>query len=321
VADDILAWRKAIKFKGQYADGILGYVQDDGRVHCHYNIDGAESGRPSANDPNMLNIPARGPNAAACRGIFVAEDGYMLLEGDYSQVELRVAAMLSGDPVMIQMFKDGVDFHTATSVMIAPLLGVDSTDQTAMDALRGQSKIVNFALLYGDPDEGLAHKLGCDVRTAAKLRAAILGKFKRLAKWIDECQAATRRSGVCRTVWNGEDRRVRKLYDVADPNAKGHDTAVRSSWNTPVQGSATEYTNASLGAIQAWLDEHPAVPARLVLTVYDSIMLEVHEDWVEDVAHVVKDIMESWPSSGVPIVSELKVGKDWGHMAKLKLAA
>lgn len=249
-----------------------------------------------------------------CRDLFVAPEGHTLLEADYSQIELRVAAMLSGDPVMIQFFRDGVDFHLATAKMIAPMFNVDPGDVDKDHPLRDQAKIVNFATLYGDSAAGLAAKLGINKKMAAALQDAILGKFSRLKVWIAARLKHARLAGSCRTWWDGGDFRERPLWRIADADGPARETAERSSWNTPVQGTATEYTNASLGAVQRWIEDD-FVPAKLVLTVYDSIILEVREDAVDKVAHGVRNIMESWPvMHSMPIVADLKVGRAWGSM-------
>ena len=315
VATDIIAFRKATKFKGQYADGMEFFIRDDGRIHPNYQIAGTATGRPSCTDPNLFNIPnAATAEGKMCRDIFVAADGCTLMEFDYSQIELRVAAMLSGDDVMIDFFKQGADFHLQTAKLIAGSFNIDPDDVTAGHPLRQQAKIVNFATLYGDPPAGLAARLNISRRMAESLQKAILGKFRRLRSWINDSLKSSRRSGVSRTWWNGDVFRERPLWKIADGEGAARETAERSSWNTPVQGTAAEYTNASIGAIQRWLDDD-FVPAKMVLTVYDSILLEVQHGAVDEVRHGVKNIMEGWPVlHDVPIVSDLKIGPAWGSM-------
>lgn len=318
-ASAIVALRKATKFKSTYADGMVRYLQHDGRVHTSYKIDGTTTGRPSTEQPNLLNTPrAESVDGKLCRDLYVAEEGYSLLEGDYSQIELRVAAMLSGDPLMIQAFRDNKDIHMETAKLIAPMLGVDLADAAAMKLLRSRSKTINFAVLYGDPDEGIAAKLGIAVQLAVKLKDAILGKYSVLKRWIAERLSFARQHGYCRTWWDGHDARVRRLPDIAGQDKDLRLTAERSAWNTPVQGTAADFTNRSLGMIQEWLDSDPEIPARLVLTVYDSIVVEVRDDYVVEVAATMKAIMESHNSLGVPIVAEFKYGKSWGTLQEVE---
>lgn len=321
VANDILALRRAVKFKGQYADGMEGFLRDDMRIHPSINISGTETGRPSCSEPNLLNIPRAGtPDGKLCRDIFVTPAGFTFVEADYSQVELRVAAMLSGDEIMLELFKSGKDFHLETAKMIAPLFGINPDEVDDEHPLRSKAKTVNFATLYGDPPAGLAVKLNISVKEAEKLQRAILGTFKKLAKWIQESLAFAQRHGHCRTWWDGQEFRRRPLWKIADHDEDERATAERSAWNTPVQGTAAEFTNASLGAIQQWLEDSN-IPAKLVLTVYDSILLEVRDDHIDLVAAKVRDIMQGWNSLGVPIKADFKTGKSWGSLEKYKFAA
>jgi DNA polymerase-1 len=318
----LVEWRQATKFKSQYADGMASFIRDDGRIHPTINVVGTVTGRPSCQGPNLMNIPRANSLAGKlCRDIFVAPHGYTLVEVDQSQIELRVAAMLSGDPIMIDLFVRDVDFHLATAIMIAPLLGIDPAVLHKDHPLRDQAKIVNFATLYGDPPQGLAFKLGISVRRAVELQAAILGKFKKLKAWIEKCVHDSRRNGICWTWWAGmPDFRQRKLWAIMDANDEARKTAERSSYNTPVQGTAAEYTNASLWPIQQWI-ENEGVDAKMVLTVYDSILLEVADHEVPRVASNVRRIVESHESMGVPLKGDVKVGKAWGSLEKYKEAA
>ncbi len=314
-ADDIINFRKASKFRSQYANGMAFFIRDDRRIHPNYQIAGTGTGRLSCAGPNLFNIPRpTSPEGKMCRDIFVAPDGHTLMEFDYSQIELRVAAMLSGDEVMIQFFKDGADFHLETAKLIAPIFNLNPDDITKEHELRDHAKTINFATLYGSPPEGMAAQLGVSVKMAKQLHNAILGKFVKLKAWIKVSLAETRKTGVARTWWDGAPFRERPLYAVGDSDGPARETAERSSWNTAVQGTATEYTNASLGAIQSWL-EADFVPAKMVLTVYDSIMLEVRDDAIDEVATAAKAIMEGWPvAHDVPIISDLKMGRAWGSM-------
>lgn len=315
VAKDIVDYKRASHFKSQYADGMRLHIRDDGRIHSNFKVAGTETGRPSCEQPNLFNIPsAKTPEGKMARDIFIAEPGCVLLESDYSQVELRVASMLSGDEVMIELFQAELDFHLETAKMIAPLFKIDPAAVTKEHILRDQAKTINFATLYGEPAMALAAKLGITRVKAQALQDAILGKFKKLKAWLDSRLRFARGSGHCRTWWAGEDARERPLWEIAEPDEKRRATSERSSWNTPIQGTAAEYTNASLGAINDWLIES-GTPAKLVLTVYDSIVLEVRADVLPAVGAKVKSIMESWPVlHGVPILSEMKLGKSWGSM-------
>ena len=318
VAKDVLAYRRATKFKSMYADGMETYISDDGRIHPSINIDGAESGRPSCQGPNLFNIPKSKGDGKLCKDVFVAKPGYVLLEADYSQSELRVAAMLSGDTAMIELFKSGVDFHLQTAKWVAPVLGINPDEVTKEHYLRDRAKTANFASLYQTTPAGLAAQVGCSVKDAEKLLRAILGRFPQLAQWIENQKRSVALNGYVETWWAGEPARVRTVYEIAEQDEETRASAERSAVNTPIQGSAAEFTHASLGALQAWIDKSH-VDSKLVLTVYDSIEQEVKESDLAEVAAMTKHIMEQWPNYGVPMVAELKVGYSWGTMEDYKV--
>ena len=316
----LLQYRRATKFKSTYADSFGEHVRDDGHIHTSIRMEGTETMRPSSSDPNMLNIPRPkeqrdGSNdGKLCRDMIVAPDGCLILEADQSQIELRMAGKMSGDELMLDLFARDVDFHLETARMIAPLFKVDTAEVGKDHWLRDAAKTVNFATLYGDPPAGLAFKLGCDVRTAEKLQAAILGKFRKLAAWIRARERESTRSGSCRTVWRGLPAHRRPLWQIADADEEARKTARRSSYNTPVQGSSALITNASCGAMQRWLDE-TGFPAWLVLTVYDSQVYYVTRGYEYDLAEQVERVSTQWDRDLLRV--DIKVGPAWGSMTKL----
>lgn len=321
IATLVKEWRQVTRFKTQYADGMEGHIRSDGRIHPSILLDGTLTGRPSCTDPNLMNIPRAGTEAGKmCRDVFAAPPGHVLIEADYSQIEIRVAAMLSQDPAMIGILKTGSNFHLATAKMIAPMFKIDPDVVTKSHELYDRAKTTNFAVLYGKGAGGIAMEFGITKAKGQALIDAIFGKFQRLKLWIDEQLAFARRTGYCRTWWNGKPARHRPLWGVADPNSDDRETAERSSWNTPIQGTATDFTNASLGETQRWLDSE-GIPARLVLTVYDSIIAECREQDAIEVGWNLRRIMTSWNSDGVPIEAELKAGPAWGSMKALELPA
>lgn len=314
----LLSLRKVMHFKAQYADGIAWYLRDDGRIHTYYKIDGTTTGRPSTEEPNLLNIPrAESPEGKMCRDLFVAEDGWTLVEGDYNQIELRVAAMLSEDDVMIAVFKSGKDFHLETARMVAPYFGLKPEDITKEHPLRSRAKTINFGVLYGKDAYGIAMELDISKKEAQALIDAILGKFRKLKVWIDRMLREGRVNGYTRTWWNGKLARYRPLWQLGGHNDEERETAERSTWNTPIQGTATEFTNASLGRIQQVIEEE-GIPARLVLTVYDSIVAEVRNDAVDEYVFHARRVMEGWNSGDMPIKADFKKGFAWGSLEGIK---
>jgi uracil-DNA glycosylase family 4 len=355
LADAIITWRKRQHFKAQYAEGMLGHIRDDGRVHPSIKGVGTETGRPSSEDPNLFNLPrldAADGSGKMCRDVFIADESKILLEDgtidewvfvevDQSQVELRVAAMLSNDKKMIQVYLDDLDVHLEAARMTAPYLGIDPATVDKEHPHRSNTKAVVFGALYGEPDVALAKKLGISRAAAGKLQKLIFGHYDRLAAWCREQLHFAQKHGFCYTYWEGEPFRKRFLTEVGNAEPGGlKDTAERSSWNTPIQGTAADYTNASLGGIQDWLEQRwplhdpyiqgrdvrpvdpcwlRVAPARLALTVYDSILIEARKSVLPEVVHQAQSIMQSWPTQhGMPLKADVKVGRKFGSLGKYK---
>lgn len=326
VVRDLLDWRKVTKLDGNYATGMLQYIRDDGRIHPSILLDGARSGRPSCTNPNMQTIPRDSDSAEGkmARDCFAAPPGWTLLSADFSQIELRIAAALSEDPEMIAVFERGEDLHQRTAEWIAPIVWKIPPSQVVKKH-RTAAKAFNFGVLYGMSDPGIAERAGCTISEAEQIRAAILGRFKKLDQWIRERLAYARRYGCTWTWWDGEDARRRPLYDIVDT---GHDdrtklrktTAEHSSWNTPVQGTASDFLVASMTGVVDWILDTGA-PAMVCLPVHDSLLMQVRDDAVEEVAAETHRIMTSWNSKGVPIAVDIETGPSWGRLQKMKLAA
>lgn len=317
VVDDLLVWRKFTKLKGTYADGILAHIRSDGRVHPNFRLDGARSGRASCRDPNLQNIPRAkdSPEGKMARDIFVAEPGSVLLEADFSQIELRVAAMLSGDSLMRTIFERGEDYHLRTAQMVSQQAwGI--TPEQVTDSHRSAAKAINFGVLYGMSDEGLADIIGCGPDQAARIKSAIFGKFTRLAGWIKSQLEYARRNGCTWTWWDGDRARRRQLWQIADQDGERRSRAEHGSWNSAIQGTAADYCTASLASVTEWIIRE-CVPAKLVLAVHDSLILEVESDCVDEVAATVRKIMTGWPTlHHVPLDVDMKIGSSWGSLAK-----
>lgn len=314
-------FRETATMKNRYADGMSSFIRGDGRVHGSLMLDGTRSGRLSSRDPNLQNIPSgSGRMAKMAKNVFVAPPGRILIQLDYSQLEYRVAAILSGDPVFQQVFVDGHDLHRRTAELIAPIVwGIDPSKVTKEDHRR-PAKIVNFGLFYGMGDEALAAMLGCSVAQARKVREAVLGQFKVVDKWIDEQIADAEQNGVTWTYWAGERARMRQLWLIASQDGKLSSRARNGSFNTPVQGSAADYCLRSLCEIVDWIDGDN-LSAMVTNTVHDSIILESDEADVLDVALTAKEIMESQPTDGVvPLVADADVGWSWGSLVDLDKA-
>ncbi len=308
----ILDHRGMSKMRGAFAIGMLPHVRSDGRIHPNLKLDGARSGRLSCEGPNLQQIPrADTVEGKMARDVFRASPGHKIVQLDYSQIELRVAAALSNDPDMLKIFEDGVDYHQRTAELIAKTAwGIDPAQVLKMH--RTAAKIVNFGLLYGMGDSTLAVKIGVTVREASRIREAILGHFKQLARWSEKLVIEARKTGEIWTEWDGRRARRRPMWRIADSDEMTRKTAENGATNTPVQGTASDYGLASLAATVDWIRDN-AVPAKLVLPVHDALLLEVRDDAVDEVAFEVKRIMTSWPSRCVLAV-DVDSGPSWGSL-------
>lgn len=318
----ILEWRKFQKLNSTYATGMLPHIRDDGRIHTSYLLDGAGTGRLSSADPNMQNIPRAKGNQEGkmLRECFIAPAGYVLIEADQSQVELRVAAMLSNDPVMIDDYKRGIDIHANNARECCDVAwGIsrekwDKMTKDERDPYRSQIKTSTFGRLYGKTDRGLAHEFGVDVRVIEQINKKIWGRYKRLTAWIQERIVYSRRTGMTWTWWDGQDARRRQIWGIGDADDVRRAHAERTAYNTAVQGTAADFTTASLWPLVSWiLDE--GVPAKVVATIHDSIIIEAHKTVVSETIAKMNSVMTGWPTvGGMPLVAEFKTGPNWGSM-------
>lgn len=322
IVDHLLEYRLCSKLDGTYAKGLMDAAGADGRIHPSFNLDGAATGRTSCSDPNLQNIPSTDRNPVEGKMIkdcFAATEGMVLVQADYSQLELRIAADLSGDPDMLAIFSEGVDYHLRTAQMVA-LQVWGKRPEDVGKAERRFAKTINFGLLYGATDGANAMALDCSVALARQVREAIFGKMKQLVKWVDKCKAQTSKTGQAWTWWNGKPYRCRNLYQVGvSQDSPSRLTAERGSWNTPVQGTASEFCVVSVTEMIEWIKK-TRFPAKVICTVHDSIISEVREDMVEAYSRKLKAVMGGWPTnSGVELVTDFDLGPAWGSMEKYLL--
>ena len=318
--DAILAYRKSDKLLGTYAVGLQQYVRSDGRIHANINLDGARSGRTSMDDPNLQNLPSEKKDEVygkMARDCFVASPGHKLLSADYSQLELRVAAMLSGDDVMTDFFRRGVDIHQGSAMLCSQMIWGIPPEAVTKEH-RAKIKPINFGILYGKGDQTLAEELHSTVEEAQKIREAIFGKFRKLRAWIDDCTAEAQRTGYTWTWWDGRRARRRDMFRLADPDDAVRSRAQNGSYNSPIQGTASDFCTMSATAVSQWIVEN-GVPAMLVAIVHDQLLLDVREDCVDEVALEVRRIMRGWNSLGVPLEVDLETGEAWGSLGKYSL--
>jgi DNA polymerase I-like protein with 3'-5' exonuclease and polymerase domains/uracil-DNA glycosylase len=315
--DDMLEFRRLEKMDNQYATGLIKHILSDGRIHTTFRIDGTETMRTSSENPNSQNLPrAETVEGKMCRDAFTASPGRILIELDQSQIELRVAAGMSGDPEMIKIFSSGLDFHMSTAKIISRIAW-NIAEDLVTEWHRQYCKTINFGLLYGKTDAGLAEQLGCTIDEARKLRMAILGRFKKLAEMIKRLLYQVRSRGCVEIPWFNGAVHTRPLYEAGSHDKWKRSNAENASINSPIQGRAALYTVASIPLVHALIDRLKA-ECEIVNTVHDSIMLDCAPEWADRMISGTRDIMESFDCWGVPLRADVKAGDRWGSLRKIK---
>ena len=298
----ILEWRALQKLKGTYIDALPQLMNPEtGRVHTCFNQAVAATGRLSSSDPNLQNIPIRTELGREIRGAFVAEPGNVLISADYSQIELRVLAHLSGDAALVDAFTQGIDIHDRTA---ATVFGDDSG--LGEHELRRRAKIINYALLYGKTAFTLAKDIGVTQQAAQDFINAYFAGFPSVRAFIDDLLATARQTGVVKTMFG----RRRLVPDLTSRNGQIRAGAERYAVNFPIQGSAADILK------RAMIDVHGALqanrsPARMILTVHDELLFEAPREAAEDTAALVRTHMEGAVALRVPLTVDVGIGENW----------
>jgi DNA polymerase-1 len=296
----LLEWRALAKLRSTYLDALPGAVDPlDGRVHTTYWQAGAATGRLASSDPNLQNIPMRTAQGRAIRRAFVAAPGCVLVGADYSQIELRVMAHLSGDPQLAEAFAAGEDVHESTARRIFKVAG-------PLDpGLRARAKIVNFGVMYGMGPRSLARQMGIPLAEARAFIDGYFGVFAGVRAFLDRTLAEARERGWVATVLG----RRRYLPQLRGGGLE-RSNAERAAINTPIQGSAADIVKlAMLRAHRALKATRPS--ARLLLQVHDELLFECPEPDADEVAAIVRAEMESCFPLRVPLTVSLGRGRTW----------
>ena len=297
----ILEWRGLMKLKGTYIDALPQLVNPDtGRVHTCFNQAVAATGRLSSSDPNLQNIPIRTPLGREIRRAFIADPGNVLISADYSQIEFRVLAHLSDDPVLIDAFREGADFHERTALKI---FGSDSGKDP--HELRSLAKMVNYALLYGKTAFTLSKDIGVTPQAAQEFIDAYFAGFPRVRAFIDRTLEEARVTGVVKTMYG----RRRLVPELNSRDFQRRSSAEREAVNMPIQGSAADILKRAMIDVHAALVPHP--DARMILTVHDELLFEVPKHAAEEMAALVRDKMQSAATLKVPLTVDVGIGDNW----------
>ncbi len=285
----------------------------DGRLHAEFLQTGTTTGRMASQNPNLQNIPIRSDRGRAIRDAFIASSGFTLLALDYSQIELRIAAILSGDPILCEIFKSGRDVHQEVA---ARVFGVEP--ERVDREMRRRAKIINFGILYGMGVNALRQQLGTSTAEAHKFYDDYFATFVRLAQYLEEVRGYARKHGFTETLFG----RRREFSGIKSPLPFVRAQAERMAINAPIQGTQADLIKLAMVRIDQMLTEERAQQdAYLLLQVHDELVFEVRDERLSVLAKSIKEIMESaFPSEetkGVPIIAESRVGPNWGEMERI----
>ncbi len=302
IARKVLDYRQLTKLKSTYVDALPALIHPaTGRLHTTFGQTGTATGRLSSANPNLQNIPIRTELGRGIRAAFIAEPGHVLLTADYSQIELRLLAHFSRDPLLVEAYRRGDDIHTLTASQV---FGVPPLMVTPDH--RRQAKVVNFGIVYGLSAFGLSQQLGIEPGEAKQFIAAYFEKYKGVRAFIDKTLEEARRDLKVKTLFG----RVRPIPDINSKNANQRGFAERTAVNTPLQGTAADLIKIAMIRIDAVLRER-GLKSRMTLQVHDELVFEVPENEVEAMQPLVREHMETAHALIVPLQVDMGVGANW----------
>jgi len=299
----ILEWRSLMKLKGTYIDALPQLVNPQtGRVHTCFNQAVAATGRLSSSDPNLQNIPIKTELGREIRRAFIAEPGHVLVSADYSQIEFRVLAHMSEDPVLVTAFREGADFHERTALKI---FGADSGRDPHQ--LRSIAKMVNYALLYGKGAFTLSKDIGVTQEEAQKFIDSYFAGFPNVRAFIDRTLEDGRATSVVKTMFG----RRRLVPELTSRNFQVRSAAERMAVNMPIQGSAADILKKAMIDVHAGLPKVAGGRARMILTVHDELLFETPKEAADETAAAVRELMEGAVKLNVPLTVDVGLGENW----------
>jgi DNA polymerase-1 len=297
----VLEYRQLAKLKNTYLDQLPNLADRDGRIHTTFNQVGTATGRLSSTNPNLQNIPVRTAVGREIRAAFIAASGNVLMSADYSQIELRLMAHFSQDPLLLDAYRTGKDIHTLTA---AEVFGVDAA--TMDKETRSRAKAVNFGIVYGISPFGLAAQLGIDQKTAKQYIETYFERYAGVRRFIDETLETVRRDQSVRTHFG----RVRPIPDIQSRNPNMRGFAERTAVNTPLQGTAADLIKLAMLRIDQALRDRK-LKSLMTLQVHDELLFDVVPDEADELQKLVKQEMEHVAEFTVPIIAEVGIGHNW----------
>ena len=303
IVDEVLEYRTLTKLKSTYADGLLKVIAEDGRIHSSFQMTVTATGRLSSTEPNLQNIPIRKKLGAEIRKMFVAGPGMVLVDADYSQIELRLLAHISGDKAMQEAFLSGEDFHTVTASRV---FGIPVEEVTPL--LRSRAKAVNFGIVYGISAFSLAQDIGVFPNEAKAYMDAYLDKYHGVRDYMKQIVCKAKQDGYVDTLFG----RRRYLPELKSSNFNVRSFGERVALNMPVQGTAADVIKLAMVNVAKKLKEQK-LQARLILQVHDELIVECPESEAETVRALLKSEMENAVHFSVPLTAEAHIGHSWAE--------
>ena len=301
LVEDILQYRAYQKLNSTYVEGLLKVIGEDGRIHSTFNQTEARTGRLSSDNPNLQNIPIRTELGSQLRAYFVARPGCVLVDADYSQIELRILAHVTGDEHMQQAFLTGEDIHRSTAAKIYNLPLEQVTPR-----LRSSAKAINFGIMYGKGAYSLSKDIGVSVKEADAFLKNYLATFPKVSGYMDKTISDARNCGYVSTLFG----RRRSLPELTSNNHNIRASGERMARNTPIQGTAADIIKLAMVHVWQRLRDEK-LQARLLLQVHDELIVETPEEEIDEVKRILKEEMENVVHYSVPLTTEVGVGKTW----------
>mgnify|MGYP000488316778 CR=1 FL=1 len=301
LVEDILQYRACQKLNSTYVEGLLKVIGEDGRIHTRFNQTEARTGRLSSDNPNLQNIPIRTEMGSKLRAYFVAKPGCVLVDADYSQIELRILAHVTGDAHMQEAFLSGADIHRSTAAKIYNIRPEDVTPR-----LRSSAKAINFGIMYGKGAYSLSKDIGVSVKEAEAFLQTYLATFPNIDGYMEKTIADARQCGFVSTLFG----RRRALPELNSNNHNIRASGERMARNTPIQGTAADVIKLAMVRVWRRLRDEK-MESRLILTVHDELIVEAPEAEAEKAAQILREEMEGCVHYAVPLSTDVHTGKNW----------
>lgn len=302
IIEDILDYRQMTKLKATYADGLVKAADAEGRVHSIFHQTGTVTGRLSSSDPNLQNIPIRTEYGREFRRYFVPKnENYVIVDADYSQIELRLLAHIAADEAMLEAYRDGIDIHTMTACKV---FGVEPKDVTV--ELRKRAKAVNFGIVYGIGEYSLSEDIGVSRAQAKQYIDSYFAGFPQVAAYLSAVKEQAAKDGYVKTYFG----RKRYIPELASSNKNLRHFGERVAMNSPIQGTAADIMKLAIVKVDRDLKER-GLDARIILQVHDELLLEAHKDCAEEAKAILKNGMETVVALSVPLSVEAHIGNTW----------